>query len=604
VFQGPKDIPETVAQASGAAAAASAALAVSRGTMVVGKGYPAEREVEQEEPRIGVFVCRCGSNIGGVVDVPGLKEYAASLGNVVYADENLYTCSQDTQEKVKRAVEEHRLNRVVVASCSPRTHAPLFQETIKEAGLNPYLFEMANIRDQCSWVHMEYKGKATSKAHDLVRMAVASARLTKPLHRLNKPVTKSGLVIGGGLTGMSAALGLAEQGFRCFLVEKEAELGGIARRVRTTIDGKDVQAYLKRVTEHVLSHPRITVFLETSVRAFSGYLGNFRTEVSAAGKETMALEHGVAVVATGGEELKPKEYLYGKAPQVVTQLELEETIALDRARIQGLKEVVMIQCVGSRNAERPYCSRVCCAEAVKNAIAVKALNPGARVVVLYRDMRTYGLLEEHYARARKTGILFLRYDEKRPPEVMQENGRLNLALESPVLGERLSFRPDLLVLSSAIVPADTETLAALMKVPRTTDGFFLEAHMKLRPVDFATDGIYLCGVAHSPKGIDECLVQAAAAVSRACTVLSKDQIQVGGVVSVVDSEKCAACLSCVRICPYDVPVIGADGAAEIEIAKCQGCGLCASECPARAITLQAFTDDQILAKTHALFEEL
>jgi heterodisulfide reductase subunit A-like polyferredoxin len=603
VFQGPKDIPETVAQASGAAAAASEALSPSRGTMVAGKGYPTEKAVEGEEPRIGVFVCRCGSNIGGVVDVPGLKEYAGSLGNVVYADENLYTCSQDTQEKIKKAVEEHCLNRVVVASCSPRTHEPLFQETIREAGLNPYLFEMANIRDQCSWVHMGQKEEATAKAHDLVRMAVASARFSEPLHRLTKPVNKRGLVIGGGLSGMSAALGLAGQGFDVFLVEKEAELGGMLRRIYTTIDGKDVQAFLKGRIEQVMSHPRVSVLLGTSVIGFSGYLGNFKTLLSIPGKGEEELEHGAVIVATGGSELKPKEYLYGDAPQVVTQLELEGMLANDPSGCAALSEVVMIQCVGSRNEERPYCSRVCCAEAVKNALALKERNRDTRVVVLYRDMRTYGLLEEHYARARRAGVLFLRYDEKQKPEAIQEDGRILVSFESPVLRKRLSFRPDLLVLSAATLPADTGALAALMKVPRTQDGFFLEAHMKLRPVDFATDGIYLCGVAHSPKMIDECITQAQAAVSRACTVLSKEQILVGGVVSVVDKEKCAACLSCVRVCPYNVPVIDAEGAAEIEIARCQGCGICASECPAQAISLQHFTSEQINAKSRALLEK-
>ena len=604
VFQGPKDIPETVAQASGAAAAASEALAASRGSMVGGKTYPNERPLDGEEPRIGVFVCRCGSNIGGVVDVAGLKEYASSLGNVVYADENLYTCSQDTQEKIKKAVEEHGLNRVVVASCSPRTHEPLFQETIREAGLNPYLFEMANIRDQCSWVHMSQKGEATAKAYDLVRMAVASARFTEPLHRLSKPVIPRGLVIGGGLSGMSAALGLAEQGFQVFLVEKEAELGGMLRRIHTTIDGKDVRAFLRERIGRVMGHPRITVLLNTSVTGFSGYVGNFKTVLSIPGRGAEELEHGAVIVATGGEELKPKEYLYGDAPQVVTQLELEEMLATDPGRSASFGEVVMIQCVGSRNEERPYCSRVCCAEAVKNALALKERNPHMRVIVLYRDMRTYGLLEEHYTRARKAGVIFLRYDETQKPEVSQENGRIVLSFESPVLKRRLSFRPDLLALSAAVLPADTAALAALMKVPRTQDGFFLEAHMKLRPVDFATDGIYLCGVAHSPKMIDECITQAAAAVSRACTVLSKEQILVGGVVSVVDKERCAACLSCVRVCPYNVPVIDAEGAAEIEIARCQGCGLCASECPAQAITLQHFTTDQINAKSRALLERI
>jgi heterodisulfide reductase subunit A-like polyferredoxin len=602
VFQGPKDIPETVAQASGAAGAASSILSEARGTEVSPKTYPDQKDVNEEAPRIGVFVCRCGSNIGGVVDVPGLTQYAKSLGNVVYTNENLYTCSQDTQEKIKAAIEEYGLNRVVVASCSPRTHEPLFQETIREAGLNPYLFEMANIRDQCSWVHMNRKEEATSKARDLIRMAVANARLEHALHRLTKPVTKRGLVIGGGLSGMAAALGLADQGFDVSLIEREEELGGNLRHIHTTLDGSDVQAYLAQQIERVSHHPRINVLLGASVRAFTGYVGNFRTLVSTGLQgQTTEIEHGVAIVATGGTELKPREYLYGGDARVATQLDLEKLLAGSQEKIARLEEVVMIQCVGSRDAERPYCSRVCCAEAVKNALAIKARSPQTRVVILYRDMRMYGLLEEDYTRARKGGIQFLRYDENRKPEVTGRDGRLEVLLHAPALDRQIAFHPDMLVLSAATIPTDTTELAQALKVPRTTDGFFLEAHMKLRPVDFATDGIYLCGVAHAPKLISESLSQAAAAVSRACTVLSKNEIQVGGIVSVIDQEKCAACLSCVRVCPYNVPVINTEGAAEIEIAKCQGCGICASECPAKAITLQHFTDDQIISKAEALF---
>jgi heterodisulfide reductase subunit A-like polyferredoxin len=600
-FQGPKDIPETVAQASGAAGAASAMLSEARGTMVAVKEYPEQRDVSGEVPRIGVFVCRCGSNIGGVVDVPGLREYAASLPDVVYAEENLYTCSQDTQVKIRKAIEEYRLNRVVVASCSPRTHEPLFQETIREAGLNRYLFEMANIRDQCSWVHMSQKEDATLKARGLLRMSIANARLVRPLEKQSKGVVRRALVIGGGLSGMTAATGLAKQGFEVFLVEKQGELGGNLRHLYTTVDGKDVRKFLQELREQVLDDARIKVFLNADITNFSGYVGNFKTTLTV-GSEAAAyeLEHGVTIVATGGDELKPREYLYGEDRRVLTQLELEKGLATGGINTSELREVVMVQCVGSRNEERPYCSRVCCAEAVKNALSIKALNPKTRVIILYRDMRMYGFLEEHYARARHAGVRFVRYEETRKPQVSAANGALELAAYNPVLRESVSFHPDLLVLSTATVPADTVQLAATLKVPRTTDGFFLEAHMKLRPVDFASEGIYLCGMAHSPKLIDESLSQASAAVSRACTILSRETIQVGGVVSVVDQEKCAACLSCVRVCPYNVPTINAEGAAEIEVAKCQGCGLCASECPAKAITLQHFTDEQIIARCEAI----
>lgn len=402
---------------------------------------------------------------------------------------------------------------------------------------------------------------------------------------------------------MTAALGLAEQGFEVYLVEKEEELGGNLRRLYSTLEGKNIPKYLAEIKGRVLNHPRVQLFTGAQIMDFSGYVGNFKTSLAVGPeKTTRELEHGVTLIATGGEELKPQEYLYGDDARVVTQLELERLLATNEKKADALKEVVMIQCVGSRNEERPYCSRVCCAEAVKNALTIKTLNPRARVSILYRDMRMYSLLEEHYARARKAGVRFLRYEEERQPEVAQRDGKLEVKVYNPILRENLSFYPDLLALSAATVPADTAELASMLKVPRTADGFFLEAHMKLRPVDFASEGIYLCGLAHSPKMIDESLSQAWATVSRACTILSKDQIQVGGVVSVVDPERCAACLTCVRVCPYNVPVINADGVAEIEIAMCQGCGICASECPGKAIKLQHFTDEQIMAKCDVLVD--
>ena len=598
-FEAPKDIPETVGQASGAAAAASEILARVRGTKVSRKEYPEQQDVNGKEPRIGVFVCHCGINIGGVVDVPAVRAYARTLRNVVYAEENLYTCSQDTQEKMRHAIQEHQLNRVIVASCSPRTHEPLFRETVRESGLNKFLFEMANIRDQCSWVHMRQKTEATEKAKDLVRMAVANARMICPLEELPRPVVKKGLVIGGGAAGMTAALGLAGQGFEAFLVEKESELGGNLRRLHRTLDGEDVPKFLAELKERVRSNPRIQVFTGAAVTGFSGYVGNFKTAL-AIGAEKRELEHGIAIVATGGQELKPREYLYGEDPRVLTQLELGEELAANGAKAGRLTEVVMIQCVGSREEERPYCSRVCCAGAVKNALQIKERHPQARITVLYRDMRTYGLSELYYAQARQAGILFASYDLSSKPAVTKEGGALQVSYLDRVLKEKVVLRPDLLVLSSAVVPSDTEELARILKVPRTADGFFLEAHMKLRPVDFASEGIFLCGMAHSPKRIDESLSQAAAAVARACTVLSKEEIYVGGVVGVVDPEKCAACLTCVRVCPYNVPVINRDGVAEIEMAKCQGCGSCSAECPGRAIELMHFRHDQIEAKCEAL----
>jgi len=600
-FQSPKDIPETISQSSGAAALASEILSKSRGSLVTQEVFPLERDTQEEEPRIGVFVCHCGINIGGVVDVPSVKEYARTLPSVVYVDENLYTCSQDTQAKMREVIKENQLNRIVVASCSPRTHEPLFQETIREAGLNKYLFEMANIRDQCSWVHMDKKEEATRKAKDLVRMAVAKAQFLEPLHEQELPINKRALVVGGGASGMVAALGLASQGFEVVLVEREKELGGNLRRLYYTIHGNGVQEYLSSLIEKVQSHPAIQVVLDAVIVDFTGFKGNFKTGImSGPSMAYRQIEHGIVIIATGGEEYKPGEYLYGQDERVMTQQELEGKVSRQEIDLKAVTDVVMIQCVGSRIPERPYCSRVCCSTAIKNALKIKEKNPQANVFILYRDIRSYGLLEDYYTLARKAGVIFVRYDLENKPEVTDEKGGLTVSVYDPALREKVTLNPQLLILSSAIIPRENDELASLMKLQRTPEGFFLEAHMKLRPVDFTSEGMYLCGLAHSPKPLDESISQAAAAVSRACTLLSHDTIRVGGVVATVDEEKCAACLTCVRVCPYDVPFINEEGVAQIDSARCQGCGSCASECPGKAIELQHFTDEGMIAKSIAL----
>jgi heterodisulfide reductase subunit A len=604
-FQGPKDIPETVSQASGAVADATGMIASARGTMTAKKEYPEESDVTGEEPRIGVFVCHCGINIGGVVNVPSVKEYASTLPNVVFVDENLYTCSTDTQEKIKNAIKDHHLNRVIVASCSPRTHEPMFRETLRDAGLNKYLFEMANIRDQCSWVHMSHKEESTLKAKDLVRMAVANARLNRPLGELAVSVVQKGLVIGGGVTGMTAALKLAEQGYEVFLIEKEAELGGNLKNLHYTLEEEDVQAFLKGLIGKVTTHPHIHVMTNALVVDFSGSKGNFSTGVMVA--PTMyyrKIEHGITILATGAVEWKPTEYLYGQDPRILTQLDLEDRISKRPGEVSRANQIVMIQCVGSRNEERPYCSRTCCATAVKNALKIKELNPNAKISILYRDMRTYGLMESYYAKARNQGILFVKYEPEEKPEVKIDGQTLSISFSDRILKEKVELKPDLLILSAATIARENEELATMLRVPRTADGFFLEAHMKLRPVDFATDGLYLAGSGHGPKLISESINQASAAVARGCTILSKERMFVGGVIAVVEGERCAACLTCVRVCPYSVPVINAKGEAEIDVAKCKGCGSCVAECPAKAIELMHFRDVQLQAKCEALVLEV
>lgn len=600
-YQGPKDIPETVAQASGAVADAMGPLAAARGSMIQKKEYPPEVDVSAEDARIGVFVCNCGINIGGVVNVPKVREYARTLDNVVHVEENLYTCSQDTQAKIKDAIKEHKLNRVIVASCSPRTHEPMFRETVRQAGLNKYLFEMANIRDQCSWVHMKQKDEATDKAQDLVRMAVANARLIRPLSEVGLPVEHKAIVIGGGIAGMTSALKIADQGYEVYLLEKEDKLGGNLWNLHYTLDGQDVRALLDSTISRVNNHPLIHVMMTARMVDSSGSKGNFTSGVKVGPNgEYQKIKHGVAVLATGAYEWKPNEFLYGEDPRVMTQLELEDRIVHKTADIAKANKVVMIQCVGSRNKERPNCSRTCCATAVKNALKIKELNPKAEITVLYRDIRTYGLAEQYYAKARELGILFARYEPEAQPEVKKAGQTLTVSYLDKVIREQIEVTPDVVVLSAATLPRDNHEISEVLKLPRTLEGFFLEAHMKLRPVDFASDGMYLAGGAHGPKLITETISQASAAAARACTILSKEKMMVGGIVAMVDGERCAACLTCVRVCPYEVPVINIKGEAEIDLAKCKGCGSCSAECPARAIDLMHFRDAQLWDKAKAM----
>jgi heterodisulfide reductase subunit A len=602
-FQGPKDIPETVMQASGAAAAASSLLSIERYALTREKVYPDEIDIAGQEPRIGVFVCHCGINIGGVVNVPELAEYASSLPNVVVAEENLFTCSQDTQVRIKELIRERSLNRVVVASCSTRTHEPLFQDTIREAGLNTYLFSMANIRDQDSWVHQSDKESATEKAKDLVRMAVANAARLTPLYRTKLPVIKRALVLGGGIAGMTAALNTAAQGFEVVLVEIEKELGGMGRRIHRTLQKDDVRAYVDHLIELVNQSEKIQVLMETILTNFSGTKGNYTTSLNVGpAMYHREVTHGALIIATGATEYRPEEYLYGAHDAVKTQIEVEDILLRDREQVREWKSVVMIQCVGSRNDANPNCSRVCCQQAIKNAIAIREINPEVSIFVLHRDIRTYGFAEDFYREAREMGIHFLRYREDENPTVEHTEGRIHVTLKDLTLGRDITIIPDQVILSTGVVAGDIEELANILKVPLTSDRFFLEAHVKLRPVDTQSDGIFVCGMAHSPKRIDESISQALAASSRACRLLSQDHIEAGGVVARVDPELCAACLICVRACPFEVPVINDDGVSEIDISKCRGCGVCAAECPAKAITLSHFEDTQILAQIDALME--
>ncbi|MBU1163891.1 MAG: FAD-dependent oxidoreductase, partial [Proteobacteria bacterium] len=571
-FQGPKDIPDSVTQASGAAAHAAEILRDARGTQTVKKEYPTEIEIEKE-PRIGVFICHCGINIGGVVDVPAVKEYASTLGNVVFFDRNPYSCSQDTQITIKEKIEEHKLNRIVVAACTPRTHEPLFQETLRAAGLNRGLFEMVNIRDQCSWVHMHEPEKATDKAKELVKMAVEKAKLLTPLAEQSVPVIPRALVIGGGVSGMTVALSIAEQGFECFLVEKNDELGGNLNNLVFTLTGEEPHTLLEELKNKVEKEPLINVYTGANVDNVSGYVGNFTSSISY-GSETESVEHGVVIVATGGRPYQPTQYLYEKSNQVVTQLELEKILS-SPDDVQKIQDIVMIQCVGSRGEDLAYCSKICCGQAVKNALKILELNPNTNIYILYRDMRTYGFAEDYYREAREKGVIFIHYEKDMPPSVTEENGKIKVEFLDPLLDERVVIEPDILALSVGVVPHDVDKLAKDLKVPLTSDKFFLEAHAKLRPVEFSVSGIYLCGLAHSPKPIDESIAQAKAAASKAGACLAKGFVSVDPIVSVVNQDACIGCGICESLCPYKAIrtiKVGKKKKAETISASCKGCG--------------------------------
>ncbi|HHW42493.1 MAG TPA: CoB--CoM heterodisulfide reductase iron-sulfur subunit A family protein, partial [Desulfotomaculum sp.] len=563
------------------------------------KEYPPERDVHREPPRVGVFVCNCGINIGSVVRVPEVVEYARTLPGVVYAREFLFTCAQDSVEEIKKCIGEHRLNRVVVASCTPRTHAPLFQSVLKEAGLNPHLYEHVNIREHSSWVHRDQPAAATAKAKDLVRMAVARVRLLTPIGQTYTGINRSALVVGGGVAGLTAALSLAEQGYRTHLVEKEEALGGNARHLYYTLGGSDPQRYLRELTEKVTGHPLIRVYTGSTVVEAGGYPGNYHSRIKTPAGE-MAVEHGAVVIATGAREARTEEYLYGKHPAVVTQRELEERLHRGEARDVGT--VVMIQCVGSRTDQRPYCSRICCSQAIKNALKLKELDPRVRIFILYRDIRVYGLNEQYYTAARQKGIIFIRYGVEQKPVVEAAGDGLAVRVTDPVLGAELAIEPDLLVLSTGVVPGeDNARLSQLFKVPLNGDGFFLEAHMKLRPVDFAAEGMYLCGLAHSPGLLGECITQANAAAMRAVTLLARDRLANVAETATVDEEICAGCGMCLKVCDYQARSLDpVRRVVEVNAALCQGCGACVAACPNGASRQKGYEKAQLLAMLEAI----
>ncbi len=598
-YQGPKDIPETVMQGSAVAGEVMALLGEARGTETITKEFPPERDLTGEEPRTGVFVCHCGINIASTVQVEKVVEAVKDLPGVVYATDTLYACSQDSQEMLKKIVREKNLNRVVVASCTPRTHELLFQETIRDAGMNKYLFDLADIREQCSWCHMGQKEAATKKAIRIVGMAIAKANLLEPLKSDAVGVTPVALVVGGGVAGMTAALSLADQGFRVSLVEKEKELGGLLRNLRHTLEGDDVREFLKGKIDEVRAHERIKVYNDAEVAKTGGFVGNFETTLTTGD----VIKHGAVILATGGMEYQPDEYLYNDSDRVITQRELEGRIASGKSPGTG-ECYVMIQCVGSREEPNQYCSRICCQDAIKNAIALKERNPDAQVLILYRDIRTYGLREDYYRRARDLGVLFVRYEIDNKPLVESLDNRLRIRTWDYMLNRELTMDADWLVLSTGLRPHPTTgKTGEMFKAARNPDGYFLEAHVKLRPVDFPGEGIFVAGLAHAPKNLDETISQALAAAGRAGTVLSRKSLTVSGIVAKHNRDLCMSCLSCVRVCPFDSPYIDEEGRVAHNEIKCHGCGICAGICPAKAFQVNSFRDDQILAMIDAAMAE-
>ena len=605
-FQGPADIPESVVSASGAAALCGQLLAYQRGKLSRERQYPPERDVSAEDPKVGVFVCHCGANIGRVVNVPSVVEYAKTLDNVVHAQESLFACSTDNAQQIADTIRDKGLNRVVIAACTPRTHEPLFRDTVREGGINQYFFDMANIREHCAWVHSREKDEATQKAKEIVRMSVARSALLQPLQEIDLPMNKAVLVIGGGLAGMTSALNMAEQGFEVYLVEKDTELGGMARRLHYTLEGVDVQAYLGDLTRKVYRHPSVHVATGSTIEEVSGYVGNFTTRVRTEGR-FKEIRHGAVIIATGAEEHKPAEYLYGEDDRVLTLLGLEGRIASKEETVMSARSVVMIQCVGCRTAERNYCSRVCCSQAIKNALKLKQANPEMEITIIFRDMRTYGFKEDYYREAAGKGVRFIRYapDDKPLVEAAEEGGRklLRVTVTDPILGQKLALDADLLALAAAVVPSSTsQELSKLFKVPLNPDGFFQEAHVKLRPVDFAADGVFLCGTAHYPKHISETISQAYGAAGRAISLLSKDSVTATGAICDVNESACVACGACISACAYDA-IEFQDTAwgkkAAVNPILCKGDGLCNTKCPTGAIYLNHYTNEEILRQIDA-----
>jgi len=589
---------------------------------------------EVEGPRVGVFICHCGVNIGGVVNVPEVVQYANSLPHVAYCEDNIYTCSEAGLASIKEAIKNHDLERVVVASCTPRTHEPLFRSACLEAGLNKYLFEMANIREQCSWVHSHEPEKATVKAKDVVRMAVARASQLQPQEETEIDIKGSSLVIGAGMAGLTAALSLAKQGFKVYLVEKEPELGGNLRRLhRLYPTMQDASEVLNPTVEAVRAHKNIQIMTSTTITDVKGYVGNFQVTASKNG-EKAEFDVGTMIVACGALNYEPPEglYQYGVYPQIVTQFEMDQL--LNKGAVKQPERVIMIQCVGSRKGEIrayeleafamsdtsrilrkilkarkeegwPYCSRICCMNAIKNAILIKEQSPETDVVILHSDLRIYKEYEDIYSRARDLQVKFIKFIEEAGPEIAQtEDNRLLVSVYDMLAGREVKLVGDWVVLSTPLIPhKDSVLLARTLKIPLSPEGFLMEAHLKLRPVDTQMDGIFLAGAATGPKDVPESIVSAKAAVARAATLMANKKMRAEAITSSVNPDLCRGCGRCEEVCEFKaielVEVAPKVVNAKVNEISCKGCGTCSVTCPTGAITMKHFTERQVNAMVEA-----